>query len=112
FFLTNFGEQPGFMRLGEGSGRVPFLEQVLGEGGGQLFPKKAIPLGQMMLVRIPEDQFIHGTVTIEGRLASVLYFDDIHKGMLAILWSVSPPETKYVRFTGRALYEALGRSSN
>ncbi len=110
FFLTHFGEKREFIALGE-RGSDPFLETVLAQVGEQLFGRP-IRITDMMLTRLPGHGFIHGTVFIEGRLTSAIYFEEIHKGMLAVLWSLDPPETKFVRFTGRALYDALNRSSN
>jgi hypothetical protein len=110
FFLTHFGEKEEFIALGQRASD-PFLEAVLSQVGQQLFGRE-IHVGNMLLTRIPEYGFIHGTVTIEGRLTSAIYFEEIHKGLLAVIWSILPPETKFVRFTGRALYDGLNRSSN
>ena len=52
-------------------------------------------------MRIAEHQFVHGTIFLDDRLSGMLYFEDINKGMMAVCWSINPPETKYVRFTGR-----------
>jgi hypothetical protein len=110
FFLTHFGEKAEFMHEGQRASD-PFLEMVLAEVGQQLFGRP-VKVTNMLLTRIPEYSFIHGTVHIEGKLTSAIYFEDIHKGILAVLWSFVPPETKFVRFTGRALYDGLNRSSN
>lgn len=114
YFLTNFGENPEFMSLGEDltqTKNIDFLIQALTEVGRQLFAgKSALRLVGIKLRRIPEAGFIHGTLFMEGRLTSVMYFEEIHKGIFAILWD--PPETKFVRFTGRALYQGLNRSDN
>jgi hypothetical protein len=111
FFLTHFGEDPAFIALGQ-RGSDEFLDAVLRQVGQQLFGRR-VSLIDPMLTRLPEYGFIHGTVLLEGRLTSALYFENIHKGMLAILAGPGdPPETKFVRFTGRALYGALNRSEN
>src|SRR4051794_13723715 len=94
YFLTNFGEREAFIALGQQAGD-PFLEMVLSQVGEQLFGRK-IHVTDMMLTRIPEYGFIHGTVHLEGKLTSAIYFEEIHKGLLAVLWSFSPPETKFV----------------
>jgi hypothetical protein len=110
FFLTNFGRQREFIALGQ-QASDPFLEGVLQQVGEQLFGRR-IQVTDLMLTRIPEYGFLHGTAQIEGKPTSALYFEEIHKGMLAVIWSVRPAETKFVRFTGRALYDGLNRSSN
>jgi hypothetical protein len=110
YFLTNFGEKPEFIALGQRA-TDPFLERVLSTVGEQLF-QKPVAVTDMLLTRIPEHGFIHGTVRLEGKPTSAIYFEGLHKGLLAVLWSLSPPETKFVRFTGRALYDKLERSDN
>jgi hypothetical protein len=110
YFMTNFGEVPEFIQLGQ-RGSDPFLEMVLTEVGRQLFGRE-VRITNMLLTRIPEYGFIHGTVALEGKLTTAMYFEEIHKGLLAVLWSNNPPETKFVRFTGRAMYDAMNRSSN
>ena len=110
YFLKHLGENPEFIALGQRASD-PFLESVLSEVGRQLFGRP-VEVHDLMLTRIEEYGFIHGTACIEDRLTSALYFEEIHKGMLAVVWSARPPETKFVRFTGRALYDGLNRSSN
>jgi hypothetical protein len=110
YFLTYFGEDPEFIALSQRAGD-PFLEGVLAVVGEQLFGRP-VELTDMLLTRIPEHGFIHGAVQLGGKPASEIYFEEIHKGVLAVIWSFSPPETKYVRFTGRALYDSLNRSDN
>ncbi len=100
FFMTHFGEVQEFISLGQ-RGSDPFLEAVLAEVGRQLFNRE-VRITNLMLTRIPEYGFMHGTVWIEGKLTTAMYFEEIHKGLLAVLWSTRPPETKFVRFTGRA----------
>jgi hypothetical protein len=110
YFLTHFAENPEFLRLGEPVGGDELLQQVIVAVCRSLFTQPA--LIQARLIRLPEHHFVHGTLYLDDRLSSLLYFEDIHKGMMAVLWSSQPPETKYLRFTGRALYDALNRSQN
>jgi hypothetical protein len=110
YFLTHFGEKREFIALGQRASD-DFLEAVLAEVGKQLFGRP-VRITDMLLTRLPDYGFIHGTVLLEGKMTSAIYFEKIHKGMLGILWSFSPPETKFVRFTGRGFYNALNRSSN
>jgi hypothetical protein len=109
WFLTNMGEDLEFMALG-----VPacddFLMKVIEQIAAQIFGKR-VPVNRMMLVRIPEKEFVHGSVMLNGVQGGVLYFEDIHKGMLCVT-GFADRETKFVRFTGRALYDALNRSDN
>src|SRR5207244_1562321 len=68
YFMTHFGEVPEFIALGQ-RGSDPFLEMVLAEVGRQLFGRE-IRISNLLLTRIPEFGFIHGTVWIEGKLTT------------------------------------------
>jgi hypothetical protein len=110
YFFDHFGDHAEFIALGERC-EHPFLEAVFSQVGGQLF-ERAVKVSHVMLTRLAEQGFIHGTVHLENKLATVLYFEDIQKGLLSVLWSVSPSETKLVRFTGRPMPDRWSRSTN
>jgi hypothetical protein len=110
YFFDHFGEDEEFMALGEG-GRTPFLESVLTEVAKQLFQIGVVRI-DMRLIHLPEQKFVHGMVTMNDKPANVFYFDDIHVGLMAVIWSLEPPETKYVRFTGRQMPRNLNPSIN
>ncbi len=102
YFFDNFGEDPAFIALGERT-HSPFLEAVLQQVGRALL-QKDVTLTDVLLTHLPEHQFIHGACVINGALANLIYFEDVHVGALAVVTSVSPGETKMVRFTGRPLH--------
>ena len=99
YFLDHFGEDPGFIALGERTDS-PFLEGMLAQIGEQMFGRK-VHVGNVLLTLLPEQQFIHGTCTLNGRLTTVLYFEDITTGLLAVILTAS--DTKLARFTGRPM---------
>jgi len=99
YFLDHFGEQPDFMGLGERT-TDPFVEAVLLQVGQTLFGK-AVDLTGLLLVQLPEHQFLHGAATLGGKLATVIYFEDVHMGLIALDWSAK--ETKFSRFRGQPL---------
>jgi hypothetical protein len=101
YFFDHFGEDPDFIALGERT-ESPFLVAVLEQVGEQMFGR-SVQLTNLLMTRLPEHQFIHGGFIINGRLANLIYFEDIHKGLMAVVASVSPGETKFVRFTGRPM---------
>jgi hypothetical protein len=70
--------------------------------GKQLFGK-SVSVTDFLLTRLPEHQFVHGGGTLNGKLANVLYFEDIHIGLLAVVMSATPSDTKMVRFTGQPM---------
>jgi hypothetical protein len=102
FFMDNFGEDPAFIALGERA-RHPMLEAIVSQTCRQLFGKP-VSLDNLLLTRLPDQQFIHGGGMVEGKLATVFYFEDIHVGLLIVVMSFAPSDTKLIRFTGRPLH--------
>lgn len=101
YFMDHFGEDPDFMALGERT-RSPFIEAVLSQVGQQIFGRP-VQTAECLLTRLPEHQFIHGGCILEGKIGNVLYFEDAQVGLLAVVMSLAPSETRLVRFTGRPL---------
>jgi hypothetical protein len=110
YFFDHFGDHPEFLALGE---RVesPLLEAVLEAVAKQLFGRE-VPVEHMLLTRLPEHGLIHGGASLGGKPATVLYFEDVCKGLLTVIWSARPPETKFARFSGRAAPDHWKRSVN
>ena len=101
YFFDHFGEDPEFIALGE-LVRHPFLEAVIGEIGRQMFGKETPPT-DLLLTRLADQQFIHGGGAVNGRVISLLFFEDVSVGLLALAASIDPPETKFARFTGKCM---------
>jgi hypothetical protein len=101
FFLAHFGNDPAFIRLGALT-RHAFLEGVLGEIGRQMFGRPTPP-SDLLLTRLPEWHFIHGGCFFNGRVANVLYFEDVAVGLLAVAPFSPAEETRLARFTGKPL---------
>src|SRR5689334_3081874 len=74
YFLDHFGEDPAFMELGEPI-RDEFIEQVLAQVAGQIFQRMVV-IRNIRLVRLPEHEFIHGGFMVEGKVGTLLYFED------------------------------------
>jgi hypothetical protein len=110
YFFDHFGDHPEFIALGE---RVehPLLEGIMEAVTQQLFGRPA-PITHLALTRLPEHGLVHGGAKLGGKLATVLYFEDVCKGLLAVIWSVEPPETKFIRFTGVPAPNPWKRSAN
>src|SRR5438045_7298872 len=92
YFFDHFGENPDFFAHGERTSHA-LLEGILETVAEQLFGRR-VPIGHLLLTRLPEYDFIHGGASLGGKPATVLYFEDIFKGPLAVVWSVRPSETK------------------
>jgi hypothetical protein len=101
YFFDHFGEDLEFIAQGERA-RHPFLEAVLTQVGREMFGKP-VRLTNLLLTRLPEHQFFHGACSLDGKLANVMYFEDIQVGLIAVAASFAPSETKMARFTGRRM---------
>jgi hypothetical protein len=99
YFFDHFGEDAEFMKLGEATDH-PFLEQVFVQVCARLFPSHVV-LTRMLYTRLAAQHFVHGGLTINGRLATVMYFEDVQLGMLVIAAPRAGANNEYVRFTGR-----------
>ncbi len=110
YFLDHFGENAEFMGLGE-SVREPFLEQILAQIGGQLWHTDVVVFG-MWLREIPEYKFIHGGGMMNGRLTTVIYFEEITVGLAVVADHVPRNETKFARFRAARLKQPPTPSVN
>jgi hypothetical protein len=98
YFFDHFGDDPHLFEFGE---RVDhsLLEAILQAVGEQLFGHR-VEVDRLIMTRLPEYQFVHGGGFLGGKIMTVLYFEDINKGLLAVAWGGRTGETKFVRFTG------------
>jgi hypothetical protein len=110
YFLDHFGDDPAFLTLGQPT-TDDFIEQVLAQVAAQLFQRDVV-IQDLRLVRLPEHEFLHGGFHVGGKIGTLIYFEDERKGLISIAWSLSPPETKYARFSGRPVPNSWLRSSN
>ena len=100
YFWDHFGEDRHFMVLGRNT-RHEFLEKVLKRVGRKIFGKRA-RLTHVMFVRLSKQRFIHGTCRLNGKLSSVMYFEDIRVGCVAVVTSDIKSETQLARFSARS----------
>jgi hypothetical protein len=110
YFMDNFGENDYFMKLGT-RGSSPVLEAILSEIANQLF-SKPVALSNLMLVHLPERSFFHGGCVLGNKMGSLFYFDDIQVGLLTVLWSFTPSDTKLIRFSPRPVVRRAEPSAN
>jgi len=110
YFLDHLGEDPAFLKLGQLT-TDDFIEQVVAEVAGQLCGRR-VAVRDLRLIRLPEYEFLHGGFSVAGKFGTLIYFEDERKGLIAIAWSESPPETKFARFTGRPVPSSWLRSDN
>jgi hypothetical protein len=109
FFLDHLGDDPAFIDLGEPVDHA-FLQEVLPRLGAQMYPRAAM-ICQMRLVRLADQQFIHGAVNVDGRAGGVLFFEDVQVGLLAVSDHFPSDETKCARFSAKP-YKPEGKPSH
>ncbi|RJP29926.1 MAG: hypothetical protein C4527_10635 [Candidatus Omnitrophota bacterium] len=98
YFFEQLGEDPSFI---ESSKKVknPFLKSILKAIGKQIFNEEDA-VAHLMLLKLPKSSFYHGSCFIHGRMASIIYFEDIEMGMVAIyLGGASGNEMRLVRYS-------------
>jgi hypothetical protein len=108
FFLDHFGENPEFIELGEPD-QDQFLESVVARATSQMFPRDGM-VYTLRLVRLADEQFIHGGVNVDGRVGGVFFFEDVHVGLVAVSDHYPSDETKMARFSCRP-YRRPGKPS-
>lgn len=98
YFMTHFGEQRDFMELGEPA-RSPLLEELVRQAAREIVDPSAT-IGTLMLVRLPEQRFIHGAVTVQGKFGNIFYFEDVGVGLLAVVMTMDG-DNRLIRFTAQ-----------
>jgi len=72
------------------------LKKTISVVAEQVFQRK-VTLTYMMILKYPEASFYHGTCFVEGKIAGMLFFEDIDMGLFAV--QMKHPETSFVRFS-------------
>jgi hypothetical protein len=97
-FLEVFGNDPSFMELGEPV-QNDLLMSIICEGAREVLPEP-IRLDWVMLIKIAEAHFIHGSFLLCGRVANVIYFPDAGVGVFAVILSMgNDPGTRVFKFS-------------
>ena len=102
YFFDHFGEDPKFFDVGE-SVKDDRLIEMLGQIGGETFQTELVALVNIRLVKIKEYRFIHGSMTMNGAVANVIYCDDIQKGILVVYRPTEIPHTRFARFSAEMI---------
>jgi hypothetical protein len=110
YFFDHFAEDEEFLSLGARF-EDPFLKSLLETVAAQLFGRET-KIDDLLLIRLKEQYFIHGNCFLGGRVATILYFEDVEQGLLSIIWSMSPPETRFVRFSRKPMTRRAEPSLN
>jgi hypothetical protein len=77
---------------------APLLETILDKIGKTLFGNESM-LSDLILLKIPQYNFIHGVCLIHGRPASLIFFEDSDIGLISVIKSITNHEMSLVRFS-------------
>jgi hypothetical protein len=64
---------------------------------------QAVSAKQLLWTRLAQERFVHGGGMFDGRVLTVLYFEDLQVGRLAAATPSGSDEIKLARFTGTTL---------
>ncbi len=95
YFFDELADKPGFLELGERFTDAT-LSEVLGQVVIRIVPGGARRI-ELVLLRLPEDRFVHGTLAMPRWHGTFLYFEDIRRGVLALGGMAGPMH--FARFT-------------
>jgi hypothetical protein len=99
YFLDNFGEDSDFIANGERTSHE-LVEAVVEQIAEQMFGADG-KVRNLLLVRVPGQQFIHGGLTVGGRFGGVIFFEDEQIGLVVVPDKPPSIEVKYARFSAR-----------
>lgn len=98
FYMDNFTDLPEFVEVGEPK-QNQMLEAIIPQVCEQLFGRK-VKISHLLLIYIAEYQFFHAPFAADRRIGGLIYFEDIHTGMIAVSADYPPTDlVKYSRFS-------------
>lgn len=74
---------------------APRLHELLAHVAAEMVGGEVVVL-LLRLLRVPKHRLVHGSGTVSGRLACVVWFEDLRQGLLAVAMG---GEMRYARFT-------------
>lgn len=101
FFMDHLGENPEFIRRSQ-KAKHEIVKLILTSLCQDLFGQQSKVTG-LMLFNASNTRFFHGACQMEGRLVTVLYFDDIEMGLIAIMSGPAFGQLTYARFSATAV---------
>jgi hypothetical protein len=110
FFMDHFAENSEFMALGEGA-RHTLVEAIVARVGKEMFSGPGTVRG-LLLSRVPDQNFIHGGFSVDGRIGAIFYFEDIQTGLMSLAEGFSSDQVKFARFSGRMVRDPAPPSRN
>lgn len=100
YFFDHFGENEEFLEISQPA-RHELLESIIAQSVGSLLCSKTqAVLLNFLLLHVPKHQFYHGAFVINGKMANVIYYDDIKMGCIAVITSEGGM-TNFIRFSAQ-----------
>ena len=103
-FLARACVDDDFLELGEFV-ESTLLQQIIHAAGRRCFGRDS-RLESLALKRIDPANFVHGSFILGGRMANVIYFEDVGIGVVSIAAMTPHPTTEFVRFAACAGVDA------
>jgi hypothetical protein len=98
YFMDHFGSSLEIVKAGEAY-HDPIFIAALERIGGAIAGDRTARLTQPFLLRIADQGFIHGVFALGDRIGSVIYFEDVVKGLLGFGASDSEGPSELARFS-------------
>jgi len=95
YFFDCLAENDEFIKRSKRA-KNALLKKTISVVAEQVFQRK-VTITYMMILKYPKASFYHGTCFVEGKIAGILFFEDIDMGLFAV--QMKPPETSFVRFS-------------
>ncbi len=111
FFFDHLGESDEFLSLGQRV-RHPMLEQVLIRVASAAFGIEITGVSMLLIIHLPDQQFLHGSAIFKGRLCTFFYFEDIDIGLASCAASLTAETTMFSRFSVTTSRKSPTRSAN
>jgi hypothetical protein len=98
FYMDHFADHEEFTNQGKPA-KSSYLNTVLETSCQHMFGRRA-KITNFLLIHIAENRFFHGSFDVGGRIGSVIYFEEINIGMMAVCAESPPTDViKYSRFS-------------
>ena len=108
YFFDNFGENSEFL-----DASIPtqheLLQSIIEQIGKVMLGKNMMQIRSMRLQLISDYNFIHGSCVLDRHLATIIYFDDIKKGVLAVTNPQNMTKTEFYRFSAEIVNPSVVR---
>ena len=95
YFFDCFAENDEFLNRSKRA-KNALLKQTISVVAEQVFQRK-VTITHTMILKYPKTSFYHGTCFVEGRIAGIIFFQDIDMGLFSV--QMKHPETSFVRFS-------------